>query len=170
MALRSRTCQWGGGVARLLLAIVLGACLGTVAAGPGCCAEQEMTLARPTAVWPIGPEVAAPQEKAFVRIQITNVHNPRRIPLSFAVRFRSKAGEESELGTFSLFPPDNPGTFLVATGGQLRRSGAIVVSLVPLEAVVEPEAVRVRVGRISLMGEGEADSALRHPPLCPGQR
>jgi hypothetical protein len=115
--------------------------------------EYELTLTSRSVVQPIDPEIASPQAVKFVQFEVTDVTNPRRIPLAFTVYYRSQRGEESFLGTFSLFPPDNPGKFIVATQGKLETGGTIVVSLTPLEESRGQNEVRVRLKRISFIRE-----------------
>lgn len=121
--------------------------------GPVVVNGYELNLATTrTVVQTIGSEVA-PQTKKFVQIEVTEVVNLRKIPLSFSVHYQSVQGERVFLGTFSLFPPDNPGNFIVATQGKLRTGGMIIVSMIPLEEVRDPEAIQVRLKRISFIGD-----------------
>jgi hypothetical protein len=62
-------------------------------------------------------------------------------------------GEQSLLGIFSLFPPDNPGRFIIATQGKLEMGGTIVVALTPLEESENQKGIRVRLKRISFLRE-----------------
>lgn len=64
-------------------------------------------------------EIAEPQHKKFVKIEVVTVVNPRKIPLAFEVHYQPVKGKPFLLGTFSLFPPDNPGDFIIATEGKL---------------------------------------------------
>ena len=114
---------------------------------------HELTLAARTAEVPVGPKAVAPRPKKFVQVEVAQVVNPRRIPLSFTVHYRPAGGDALLLGTFSLFPPDNPGTFIVATQGKLRVGGTVIVALVPLEETGEAPEVRVQVRRISFVDE-----------------
>ena len=99
----------------------------------------------------IDDNVAAPHTRKFVKIDVTNVFNPHMIPLSFNVHYRTLQGEERLLGTFSLFPPDNPGSFLVATQGQLKTGGAVIVSLIPLEQTDMPKELRIQLKRLTFI-------------------
>lgn len=85
----------------------------------------------------------------FVVIEITAVTNPRQLPLSFTVAYDSPARREVTLGTFSLFPPSNPGRFIIATQGQVKPGGKILLSLNP-EGLGSVDDVRVGVGAIYL--------------------
>jgi hypothetical protein len=140
------------------LAVFLWSCTGSQAAmaqrdkveasaGEG----YELTLPNPTAEQPIGPEVTARKAAAFVQIEVTEVDNPKRIPLSFVVDVEPRQGERIHLGTFSLFPADNPGKFIVASQGKLQAGGKLSVTLTPLQTVKGDERVRVRLKRFSLL-------------------
>lgn len=98
-------------------------------------------------------ELADPASAKLVEIDISEVENPKKIRLTFEVHLQPGSGEKVELGTFALFPPDNPGRFLVATGGRLRSGGAVVLSMVPLDEVGQQDRVRVTVRSISFRQE-----------------
>jgi len=102
---------------------------------------------------PIGPEVADPASAKFVEIDIAEVLNPKRVRLTFEVHYQPEKGEKLLLGSFALFPPDNPGRFIVATRGRLRSGGAIVLSMVILDKVGPEDRVRVKVRQISFRQE-----------------
>lgn len=99
----------------------------------------------------IDQETAEPQHKKFVKIEVGTVVNPRKIPLSFEVYYQPVNGKQFLLGTFALFPPDNPGDFIIATKGQLQPGGAIIVSLMPLTKLQDVRDIHVRVNRISFL-------------------
>lgn len=141
-----------------MLLVWLGNALGTVMAGNGdaglaVAPGYTLDLANRTAVRTVDQEITAPQAKKFVQIEVADVFNPQRIPLTFNVYYQATHGEKSLLGTFSLFPPDNPGTFIVATRGKLQRGGLIIISLVPLEQADEEAEIRVQLKRISFIGD-----------------
>lgn len=99
---------------------------------------------------PDRPSLATPVAAAdleddpqFVIVEIAEVENPRRVPLAFTVTFRPARGPGVTLGTFSLYPPDNPGRFIVATQGKVHPGGQISVALDD----AAPETMKdVRVG------------------------
>ena len=111
----------------------------------------ELTLSHPTAEQPIGPDVTAQKPPAFVQIEVTEVANPKRIPLSFVVDVEPRQGKKTYLGTFSLFPADNPGKFIVASQGKLQAGGKLSVTLTPLQTVKGDEQVRVRLKPFSFL-------------------
>ena len=148
---------WKGCICFMLL-VWLGNALGIAMAGNDVAGSSSATgysldLANRTGVKTISQEVDTPQAVKFVQIEVAEVFNQLKIPLSFSVHYQPAHGEKSLLGTFSLFPPDNPGTFIVATRGKLRSGGMIMVSLVPLEHVDEKAEIRVRLKRISFVGD-----------------
>jgi len=105
-----------------------------------------LDLNNSTATQHVGPEVTDPSQQKFVRVEILAVSNPARDPLSFEVRFRDSAGQEILLGSFTLFPADNPGTFLVATQGKLRAGGTVMVTMLAPQA--SKGSIRVTIGSI----------------------
>jgi len=115
--------------------------------------EYELTLKSPTLEESIGQGVAAPSLQKFVQIEVTKVDNKELVPLTFSVSFRPAKGEPVELGVFSLFPPDNPGIFIVATRGLLESGGTVTVTLVPLQDVTEEQEIRIWVKPLEYLGE-----------------
>ena len=99
----------------------------------------------------IDSEVAEPQHKKFVKIEVVTVVNPWNIPLSFEVHYQPVKGKPFLLGTFSLFPPDNPGDFIIATKGKLETGGVIIVSLMPLTKSKDLPDIYVRIKPISFV-------------------
>jgi hypothetical protein len=109
----------------------------------------ELSLAYPMVQQLIGVDVVTPEKQKFVQIAVTQVSNPKRIPLSFDIHFRPAHGAKNYLGSFSPYPADNPGKFIVATHGKLRTGGTVSVTLVPLQRVDDEEKIRVRLARLS---------------------
>ncbi len=128
------------------------ACAGVAAGGHehASCAGSghRLSLAAPTLEQPDEAASVAASEQAFVRVVVAGVVNPQRIPISFVVRFHARDGKAGYLGSFSLFPPDNPGTFIVATGGKLEAGGRVSITLVPLQPVPAMQVVSVCVGSV----------------------
>lgn len=112
-----------------------------------------LDLANRSVTKPIGPELADPASAKLVEIDVSEVENPKKIRLTFEVHYQSGNGEKLQLGSFALYPPDNPGTFLVATRGRLRSGGAIVLSMKVLDEVGPQDRAQVTVRSISLRQE-----------------
>jgi len=89
----------------------------------------------------------------FVQVEVTEVVNRKKTPLSFEVRYQGKDSTRIYLGSFALYPPDNPGKFIVATQGKVKGDGAIVLTLVVSEKVDAEDIVRVGIKRIRLAKE-----------------
>jgi hypothetical protein len=98
----------------------------------------------------IGPEPLRPEKYKFLEIEIGGVRNPKKYPVIFEVHYRTEDGGKILLGTFSLYPPDNPGTFIVPTQGKLRGEGEIILSLLIPEKVAADDILQVTVKKIRL--------------------
>ena len=127
-------------------------------AGNGGAEAQEqhlLDLERTTLTQRLGPETAAPEARKFVQVEVLRVENPQRIPLSFRLHYLPPQGDAIALGSFSLFPPDNPGTFIVATGGALRTGGDVRLTLAPLQAVDSEDEARVWIAPLRFVDQIE---------------
>ena len=91
------------------------------------------------------------RQKKFVQIRIDKVDNPGLMPLSFKVYFQIDDGSQIYLGSFAIYPPENPGTFIVATQGKISGPGKILVKLVPLASVSNEMRAKVVIGSIDLV-------------------
>jgi hypothetical protein len=105
------------------------------------------------------PVAAAAAAGKFVQVEIVDVDNPKRIRHVFEVHYEPPEGESVLLGTFSLFPPDRPGTFIVATEGRVRPEGTILLSLKPLDEVSGEDRLRIGMRPLRLTDGPERDGA-----------
>jgi hypothetical protein len=144
----------------LLHCMALLACGGeavdTPAAGADTRAEAaasplRLDLASRTLLHPI--QVAAPERQKFVQVEIERIVNPRLIRIVFELRYRPQAGAEELLGSFAPFPPDNAGTYIVATRGLLHTGGSIVLSMVPLDEIGPGDQLQVDLKAIMFRTE-----------------
>lgn len=87
----------------------------------------------------------------FVQVEVANVVNPKKYPLTFQVHYQLNSDVKTYLGSFSLYPADNPGKFIVATQGKLKNEGAIVLSLVIPPDVEAGDTIKVGVKKIKLL-------------------
>jgi hypothetical protein len=99
----------------------------------------------------IEPRDPLPQGSKFVQIEVAKVTNPQRHPLKFEVRYQSGDNPSTFLGSFSLYPSDHPGTFIVPTLGRLKDEGALVLSLVTLDAVGDRDTISVEVRKMKFV-------------------
>ena len=91
------------------------------------------------------------QHSKFVIVEIARVENPRRVALQFRVSFEPREGADVVLGTFSLYPSNNPGRFIVATQGKVQSGGRILLSIMGQNK--ELRDVRVGVAKLTLGAE-----------------
>ena len=108
-------------------------------------------LAHPSFAQHVDPKDNDPTAFDFVQIRIIQVTNPQRIGVLFEVAFVPDGGSSVHLGSFSLFPPDNPGQFIVATQHRVRSSGSIVVSLHTAQPVDASTSLAIGIGSIGLI-------------------
>jgi hypothetical protein len=89
----------------------------------------------------------------FAQVEVAEVLNPKRYALTFEVYYQPTSAEKIYLGSFSLYPPDNPGKFIVPTQGKVKNEGAIVLSMLIADKVDSGDAVKVKVKKIKLVKE-----------------
>jgi|ERR1051326_176681 hypothetical protein len=105
------------------------------------------------------PEIEQPVEAGdaelanakFVQVEVTQVTNPKNRPARFEVRYQPKDGEKIFLGSFSLFPPNNPGKFIVPTQGKVKREGKLILTLAKSDKTVAGDVVRVGVKKLKFV-------------------
>ncbi|MHC4956399.1 MAG: hypothetical protein ACYTGZ_21365 [Planctomycetota bacterium] len=112
-------------------------------------AGHTLSAGAPMSAERIGSGVVDPEQQKFVEFVLTDVHNPGKTALIFEVHYRDSGGEREFLGTFGPFPPDNVGTFIVATQGKLRAGGTVELSLQAGDKGKDLGEVRVDVDRFS---------------------
>lgn len=112
-----------------------------------------LDLTNPSIVQSIDPNQKAVAASRFVKVEVVEVVNPRNLAVAFQVHYQTRTNEKIYLGSFGLFPSDNPGKFIVATQGKLKNEGAIVLSLVKPEGVDAGDTIRVGVKRIQFVNE-----------------
>ena len=121
-----------------------------ISSGPPALRESGMRYLEPGNVSISSPVSTSDlkRDSKFIIVRIARVENPRRVPLSFTVSFRPPRAADMMLGTFSLYPADHPGRFLVATQGKVEPGGEIILEL--NDAGIE-SMKQVRVGVASLV-------------------
>ena len=91
------------------------------------------------------------QDYKFVQVEVIEILNPKRYALSFEVRYQSRDGGKTYLGSFSPYPADNPGKFIVATQGKLRNEGAIILTLVIQDQMDTRDTINVTVKKMKFL-------------------
>jgi len=92
-----------------------------------------------------------PQHKKFIQVKIKSVINPSKISLSFNVYRLPITGKKSFVGTFSLFPSDNPGNFIVATQGKFKIDDQVEVALDVIDAIDKNINLQITIDSISMI-------------------
>jgi hypothetical protein len=105
-----------------------------------------LDLANPNITQPI--QAGEVEGAKFVEVEVTEVTNPKAYALSFEVRFKPRDSAMIYLGSFGLYPADNPGKFIVATQGKVKGEGAIVLTLVVSDKVERGDLVKVGIKKI----------------------
>lgn len=108
-----------------------------------------LELSNPSITQPLKPD-EGPGAK-FVQVEVTEVVNPNKYPLSFEVRYQTGGGTKIYLGSFSLYPADHPGKFIVATQGKVKDEGAIILTMVVSDKVDSRDSIKVGVKKIRLL-------------------
>ena len=93
----------------------------------------------------------SPGAAKFVQVKITEVVNPNRVALTFMVAFQEGGKASVQLGEFSLYPADNPGTFIVSTRGVVHGTGVIAVSMTIGDPINASSVIRVGIGGVALI-------------------
>jgi hypothetical protein len=112
-----------------------------------------LDLKKPSIVQPIDAKSEGIERYKFVQVEVAEVINPKKYPVAFQVHYQTGNNERIYLGSFGLYPSDNPGKFIVATQGKLRNAGAIVLSLVVSENVDVTDTLRVGVKKLRLVND-----------------
>ena len=111
-----------------------------------------LDINKPSIVQPLDPRhMEQGRSYKFVQVEVVKVVNPKKHALTFQVHYQLNSDVKTYLGSFSLYPADNPGKFIVATQGKLKNEGAIVLSLVIPNDVDAGDTIKVGVRKIKLL-------------------
>jgi len=72
----------------------------------------------------------------FVQVEISKITNPKRYAIQFKLYYLPTNEEKVYLGSFSPYPADHPGKFIVATQGKVKNEGSLMLSMT---LIVKPE-------------------------------
>ena len=104
-----------------------------------------LDLQNPQITQKIRPDDGDPAKARFVQVEVISVKNPQKRPAEFQVHYQPNEGERILLGAFSLYPPDNPGKFIVPTQGKVKAEGKLILTLVKSDRVVAGDVLEVNV-------------------------
>lgn len=93
------------------------------------------------------------EESKFVQVQVSEVNNPQKYPVKLEVSFQPKDQEKILLGSFSLFPPNNPGKFIVPTQGRVKGEGKLILRLVTSDQAKTGDTLKVGVKKLQFQRE-----------------
>jgi len=110
-----------------------------------------LDLQNPEITQKIVPGNGDPTTARFVQVEIVKVTNPQKRPAEFRVHYQPNEGEKILLGGFSLYPPDNPGKFIVPTQGRVKADGKIILALAKSDRVAPGDVLKVLVKRMKLV-------------------
>ncbi|HTG17776.1 MAG TPA: hypothetical protein VK747_21190 [Blastocatellia bacterium] len=110
-----------------------------------------LDINKPSIRQALDPRTVGPGPYKFVQVEVAEVVNPKKHPLTFEVRYQSKSDVTAYLGSFSLYPSDNPGKFIVATQGKVKDDGAIILSFETPDKTDNRDTIRVTVKRLQLL-------------------
>jgi hypothetical protein len=85
----------------------------------------------------------------FVQVEIVKVINPQKYPLIFYVHYQYANKEKILLGSFSLYPSDNPGKFIISTQGKLVKEGSIILSLTTPAKIKTSDKLEVTIKKLT---------------------
>ena len=111
----------------------------------------ELSLSRPTAEQMVMPDLVSADGQTFVQIEVSEVDNPKRLPLSLSVHAETDDRGAIYLGSVNLSPSTGEEKFLIATQGTLQGGGKIKVTLLPLQDPGSNRAIRVRLKRFEFL-------------------
>jgi hypothetical protein len=106
---------------------------------------------KPRLIQPIEPSDRVDPTCKFVQVEVVEVQNPKRYAATFQVEYQPKEAEKVVLGSFSLYPSDNPGKFIVPTQGKVTNSGSIILSLIVPDDFKGGDVLRAGVRRIKFL-------------------
>lgn len=110
-----------------------------------------LDLSKTSVVQPIASGEMIAQGFKFVQIEVTSVVNPKKHSLAFQVDYQAQGKERIHLGSFSLYPADMPGKFIVPTQGKVQDGGTLVLSMVSPDSVARGDTVKVSVKRLTFL-------------------
>ena len=109
-----------------------------------------LTAKKRSAEQPLPSGLGEAEKYKFVEVTVVSVENPRLHSISFDVNHIAPNAETTFLGTFSLFPADNPGKFIVPTKGKLAAGGRLILSLRLPAEVRDDDPIRITANEMRL--------------------
>jgi hypothetical protein len=89
----------------------------------------------------------------FVQIEISKIDNPKRYAIQFKLYYLPPNKEKVYLGSFSTYPADNPGKFIVATQGKIKDEGSLMLSMTLIDKPEPEDNVQVAIRKMTCRSE-----------------
>ncbi len=89
----------------------------------------------------------------FVQIELSRITNPKRYAIEFHLYYLPKNDEKVYLGSFSPYPADNPGKFIVATQGKVSDEGSLMLSMTVTDKPEPQDQVQVELKKMTCRRE-----------------
>jgi hypothetical protein len=112
-----------------------------------------LDLRTPTVTQKIGPQDKLAAGCKFVQVEISRITNPKRYAIQFKLYYLPTNDEKVYLGSFSPFPADNPGKFIVATQGKVRDQGSLILSMVLIDKPEPADEIQVALKKMTCHAE-----------------
>lgn len=110
-----------------------------------------LDISKPSISQPIESGTDRVEWAKFVQVEVAEVLNPKKYAVTFDVHYQTKNKEKINLGSFSLYPADNPGTFIVPTQGRVKNDGSITLTMVIIDKTDSADHVKVCVKKLKLL-------------------
>ena len=110
-----------------------------------------LDLRKPTVKQAISRDEHEVEQAKFVRVEVIEVENAKKYALKFEVQYERSNGDKLHLGTFSLFPADNPGNFLVPTKGLVEPEGNIILTMSTPDDVDSDAVIKVSIKKLKFV-------------------
>jgi hypothetical protein len=107
-----------------------------------------LDLRTPTVTQKIGPQDKLGSGCKFVQVEISRITNPKRYAIQFGLYYLPTNDEKVYLGSFSPFPADNPGKFIVATQGKVEDHGSLVLSMTLIDKPEPQDDIKVSLKKM----------------------
>jgi hypothetical protein len=107
-----------------------------------------LDLRTPTVTQKIAPQDKLDAACKFVQIELSRITNPKRYAIEFHLYYLPKNDEKVYLGSFSPYPADNPGKFIVATQGKVSDEGSLMLSMTVTDKPEPQDQVQVELKKM----------------------
>jgi len=107
-----------------------------------------LDLRTPTLTQKIAPADNLNPACKFVQVEISKITNPKRYAIQFKLYYLPNHEEKVYLGSFSPYPADNPGKFIVATQGKVKDEGSLMLSMTLIDKAEPEDNVQVALRKM----------------------